>query len=147
MRKISGIATMVVAGTLALSGPLPAETASASSCMRGPYMVFFDAGSATLTMQGKAILDNVVNNYRLCESASVVISGHTDRNGAAQANVKLSRRIASGVRNYLVAQGIPKGVLTTEAYGESRPLVETADGVREPENRRAEITFGPGSGW
>ena len=37
--------------------------------------------------------------------------------------------------------------ITTEAFGESRPLVETADGVREPQNRRVEITFGPGSGW
>ena len=37
--------------------------------------------------------------------------------------------------------------MTTEAFGESRPLVETADGVREPQNRRVEIGFGPGSGW
>ncbi|MEA3048644.1 MAG: OmpA-OmpF porin, family, partial [Sphingomonadales bacterium] len=39
------------------------------------------------------------------------------------------------------------GVMTTQAFGESRPLVETADGVREPQNRRVEITYGPGSGW
>jgi outer membrane protein OmpA-like peptidoglycan-associated protein len=37
--------------------------------------------------------------------------------------------------------------MTTEAFGEGRPLVETADGVREPQNRRVEITYGPGSGW
>jgi outer membrane protein OmpA-like peptidoglycan-associated protein len=45
------------------------------------------------------------------------------------------------------AHGVPDSAMSTEAYGESRPLVETADGVREPQNRRVEITFGPGSGW
>jgi outer membrane protein OmpA-like peptidoglycan-associated protein len=37
--------------------------------------------------------------------------------------------------------------MTTQAFGESRPAVETADGVREPDNRRVEISFGPGSGF
>jgi OmpA-OmpF porin, OOP family len=41
---------------------------------------------------------------------------------------------------------VPEGAMMTEAYGESRPLVETADGVREPQNRNVQITFGPGSG-
>ena len=41
----------------------------------------------------------------------------------------------------------PDSVMTTETFGESRPLVETADGVREPQNRRVEITFGPSSGF
>jgi hypothetical protein len=51
------------------------------------------------------------------------------------------------VRSYLAGRGVPDGVMTTEAFGESRPLVETADGVREPQNRRVEISYGPGSGW
>ncbi len=49
--------------------------------------------------------------------------------------------------SYLAGRGVPDGSITTEAFGESRPLVDTADGVREPQNRRVEITFGPGSGW
>ena len=48
--------------------------------------------------------------------------------------------------SYLAGRGIPDGAITTQAFGESRPLVETADGVREPQNRRVEITYGPGSG-
>jgi outer membrane protein OmpA-like peptidoglycan-associated protein len=46
----------------------------------------------------------------------------------------------------MVSHAIPEGVITTEAFGESRPRVETADGVREVQNRRVEITYGPGSG-
>jgi outer membrane protein OmpA-like peptidoglycan-associated protein len=37
-------------------------------------------------------------------------------------------------------------VISSEAFGEGRPRVETADGVRELQNRRVEITYGPGSG-
>ena len=42
----------------------------------------------------------------------------------------------------MATKGVPDGVMSTEAFGESRPLVDTADGVREPQNRRVEITFG-----
>jgi outer membrane protein OmpA-like peptidoglycan-associated protein len=46
----------------------------------------------------------------------------------------------------MVAHAIPDAVVTEQAFGESRPRVETADGVREVQNRRVEITYGPGSG-
>ncbi|HWH16856.1 MAG TPA: OmpA family protein, partial [Allosphingosinicella sp.] len=70
-----------------------------------------------------------------------------DRSGSASYNVGLSQRRADAVRSYLAGRGVPNGAMATEAFGESRPLVETADGVREPQNRRVEITFGPGSGF
>jgi outer membrane protein OmpA-like peptidoglycan-associated protein len=110
-------------------------------------MVFFDANSDKLTPVAEAILDNAAAAYQTCGQAQVMIAGHTDRKGDDQYNVGLSQRIAANVRSYLAGRGIPDGVMTTEAFGESRPLVETADGVGEPQNRRAEITFGPGSGW
>ena len=77
----------------------------------------------------------------------VTLAGHADRSGSDAYNVGLSQRRANNVRSYLAGRGVPDGSITTEAFGESRPLVDTADGVREPQNRRVEITFGPGSGW
>ncbi|MDB5723485.1 MAG: autotransporter protein, partial [Novosphingobium sp.] len=38
------------------------------------------------------------------------------------------------------------GAITSQAFGETNPRVPTADGVRELQNRRVEITYGPGSG-
>jgi outer membrane protein OmpA-like peptidoglycan-associated protein len=75
-----------------------------------------------------------------------MLAGHADKSGSAQYNVGLSQRRADAVRSYLEGRGVPGGAIASEAFGESRPLVETADGVREPQNRRVEITFGPGSG-
>jgi len=133
---------------IVLASIIPAAPAvSAEPCVAGPFMLFFDRNSDKITPQAAAILDNVAAAYRTCGEVQVTIAGHTDRKGPEQYNVGLSQRIASNVRSYLAGRGIPDGVMTTQAFGESRPLVETADGVSEVRNRRAEITFGPGSGW
>jgi outer membrane protein OmpA-like peptidoglycan-associated protein len=53
----------------------------------------------------------------------------------------LSQRRADAVKAELVRQGIPANEIVTHAKGESEPLVPTANGVREPSNRRVEIVF------
>jgi outer membrane protein OmpA-like peptidoglycan-associated protein/opacity protein-like surface antigen len=112
----------------------------------GPFIVFFDWDRSDITPQAAAILDNAAAAYQSTGQAQVVLAGHADRSGSADYNVGLSQRRADAVRSYLSGRGVPAGAIATEAFGESRPLVETADGVREPQNRRVEITFGPGSG-
>ena len=141
MRNILTLAT-IAAGAL-FAQPAAAQTA----CVAGPFMVFFTPDNDELTPQARAILDNAASAYQTCAQAQVMIAGHTDRKGNDQYNVGLSQRMAANVRSYLAGRGIPEGVMTTEAFGESRPLVETPDGKSEPQNRRVEITFGPGSGW
>jgi outer membrane protein OmpA-like peptidoglycan-associated protein/opacity protein-like surface antigen len=112
-----------------------------------PAIVFFDWDKDTLTDESRRILNGVAENYRRGGQTQVVLAGHADRSGSDAYNVGLSQRRANRVRDYLTTQGIPGGSMTTQAFGEERPRVETADGVREPDNRRVEITFGPGSGW
>jgi OmpA-OmpF porin, OOP family len=113
----------------------------------GPFIVFFDWDKDEITPAAAAILDNAAAGYQEVGSASVVLAGHADRSGSDEYNVGLSQRRANNVRSYLAGRGVPDTAITSEAYGESRPLVDTADGVREPQNRRVEITFGPGAGW
>lgn len=113
----------------------------------GPFIVFFDWDKDEITPAAAAILDNAAAAYAQTGQASVTLAGHADRSGSDAYNVGLSQRRANNVRSYLAGRGVPDGSITTEAFGESRPLVDTADGVREPQNRRVEITFGPGSGW
>ena len=119
----------------------------AQQCQIGPFIVFFDWDRADITPQAAGILDNAAEQYRATGNAQVVLAGHADRSGSDQYNVGLSQRRAENVRQYLAGRGIPEGVMRTEAFGESRPLVETADGVREPQNRRVEITYGTNASW
>lgn len=146
MHKILTL-SVIAASSVVFAQPVAAQTKPAPACVAGPFMVFFAPNSDALTPQAKAILDNAAAAYATCGEAQVMIAGHTDRKGSDQYNVGLSQRMAANVRTYLAQRRIPDGVMTTEAFGESRPLVETPDGVSEAQNRRVEITYGPGSGW
>ncbi|WP_156455335.1 OmpA family protein, partial [Sphingomonas sp. CCH5-D11] len=115
-------------------------------CSPGPFIVFFEWDKSDITPEAASILDNAVTQYQSCGNAQVMLAGHADRSGAASYNVGLSQRRADAVKGYLTSKAIPETVISTEAFGESRPRVDTADGVREVQNRRVEVTYGPGSG-
>jgi OOP family OmpA-OmpF porin len=139
---------------IALAAAVPATASAASADERpaavaqnypGPFMVFFDRHSAVLTTQAKAILDNAAGAILAAGQGQVILAGHTDT--AEPDHVALSQRRAVAVREYLMSRGVAEGMITTEAFGNTRLLVETAANVSEPQNRRTEITVGPGSGW
>ncbi|MEE9432797.1 MAG: OmpA family protein [Sphingorhabdus sp.] len=115
-------------------------------CNTGPYIVFFDWDKSDLTPKGASTLDNAVSQYTNCGNARVMLAGHADRSGSTSYNVGLSQRRNSTVRAYLESRGINGGAISTQAFGESQNLVATQDGVREGQNRRVEVTYGPGSG-
>lgn len=68
--------------------------------------------------------------------------GHTDTSGPAQYNIRLSVRRAVVVRDVLIDLGARREAVETRGVGESDLAVPTADGVREPKNRRSVITLG-----
>jgi len=116
-------------------------------CEPGPYIVYFDWDQSAITPEAASTLDNAISAYnRGCSGTQVWLAGHADRSGSAKYNVGLSQRRNDAVRSYLTARGISDGVISAEAFGESRPAVATADGVRNDQNRRVEIKYGPGSG-
>ena len=116
------------------------------TCNKGPYIVFFEWDQSDITPEAATILDNAVSAYTNCGTAAVMLAGHTDRSGTTTYNEGLADRRNASVRSYLGGRGIPDGRISSEGFGESQPRVPTADGVRELQNRRVEITYGPGSG-
>jgi OOP family OmpA-OmpF porin len=106
------------------------------------YLVFFAWDQATLTPVALTVLDQVQADFALGKPVRIVIAGHADRSGSEAYNQALSERRARNVAQALGQRGIPASTMTLEAYGEIRPRVPTADGVREPQNRRVEIVFG-----
>ena len=116
-------------------------------CEPGPYIVYFDWDQSAITPEAAATLDNAISAYnRGCSGQQVMLAGHADRSGSAKYNVGLSQRRADAVKSYMTACGVADGSITTQAFGETRPAVATADGVRNDQNRRVEITYGPNSG-
>ncbi len=125
--------------------PLPPPPPTVT-CNTGPYIVFFDWDKSNLTSEAAGILDNAVSQYTNCGNARVMLAGHADRSGSIVYNANLSQRRNETVGAYLQSKGVSAGVIGSEAFGESVNRVKTADGERELQNRRVEITYGPGSG-
>lgn len=122
--------------------PAPLPLCPPAAVTPGPFLVFFDWDRSVITPEAAAILDRAADQYAATGQTSIALAGHADKSGKADYNVALSQRRADAVKAYMTNKGVAAGVITTEAFGESRPLVDTADGVREPQNRRVEITFG-----
>lgn len=130
-----------------IATPAPVPTVSpgipVAVCAAGPYIVFFDWDKSDITSEAAGILDNAVSNYQQCSGGGIELEGSSDRSGPAAYNVGLSQRRADSVKAYLMARGLPDNLMTTQAFGESEPRVATADGVRELQNRRVQITYAP----
>ena len=100
-------------------------------------MYLFD--SARLTAAGESALDVVVSTMREHADMRVSCEGHTDSVGSDAYNEALGQRRADAVRDYLVAQGIDAGRISTTSYGESKPAADNSTPEGRAENRRVEI--------
>ena len=127
--------------------PPPPPPPAPVACNEGPYLVFFDWDKSNIRPDAATVLDNAVAQYANCGSARVMLAGYTDTSGTAQYNIGLSERRNASVQSYLQSRGIPAARISSEAFGETDLRVPTADGVREPQNRRVRITYGPGAGY
>jgi len=101
--------------------------------------VNFDFDKSNIRADARVILDEAANILKEHRDVSVSVEGHTDAIGSDQYNMRLSKRRAESVRRYLVDPGIAASRLTTEGYGEQRPVAtnDTADG--RAQNRRVEL--------
>ena len=145
------ISSHSVLGTLTVnfggrSEPAAPPPPPAPVCNKGPYIVFFDWDKADITPEAATTLDSAISAYGNCARVPIMLAGYADRSGGTQYNVGLSARRNTAVTSYLTGKGIPAATISSEAFGEANPRVPTADGVRELQNRRVEITYGPGSG-
>ncbi|HPP46989.1 MAG TPA: OmpA family protein [Accumulibacter sp.] len=84
----------------------------------------FDFDKATLRPEGRAKLDEVASKAKAFRLELVTAKGHTDRLGSDAYNQKLSERRAAAVKSYLVSKGIPADRISTEGYGEKRPVTK-----------------------
>ena len=126
--------------------PPPPPVPMAMVCNKGPYIVFFDWNKSDISAEASNILDNAVTAYGNCPSVPIMLAGYTDSSGTPQYNMGLAERRDQSVQGYLTSHGVSAGAISSHAYGEANQRVPTADGVRELQNRRVEISYGPGAG-
>lgn len=120
--------------------PPPAAPAPEPQTSRN-YIVFFDFNRSDLTAEAREIIRQAAADALNGQAISMDVRGHADRSGSDQYNTGLSARRAEAVRRELARNGVNVDSIQTSALGEREPLVPTADGVKEPQNRRAEIVY------
>jgi opacity protein-like surface antigen len=103
------------------------------------FIVFFDWDKDVITPEGQAIIQQAADAYRAGAPVQIQVTGYTDRSGSPGYNQRLSERRANNVARALAALGVPKTQMIVSGRGENDNRVPTADGVREPQNRRVEI--------
>jgi outer membrane protein OmpA-like peptidoglycan-associated protein len=124
--------------------PLPAAAVSATTPAppaepARTYLVFFDWDRADLTARARQIVAEAAQASTHVQTTRIEVNGYTDRSGTQAYNQRLSVRRAQSVEAELVRDGVNRSEIGIHGFGESNPLVQTAAGVREPQNRRVEI--------
>jgi len=123
--------------------PAPGDTINLEGCKTGDTIVLrgvnFDFNKATLTLNAKTILDQVVTALTSRPDIKVEVDGHTDGKGSESYNLKLSDRRAKSVKQYLVEKGIDAGRLTAKGFGKTRPIADNSTDEGRELNRRVEL--------
>lgn len=108
------------------------------------YQVFFDFNKSDLTPQAVQIVDTAAKNAGPAHVTQLTVTGHTDTVGSDAYNMRLSKRRAESVAAALEKDGIPSSEIEIVAKGKGDLLIPTADGVKEPQNRRVQILYSGG---
>lgn len=124
-------------------GRAPAPMVSAPAADDGliisNFTVYFGFNGSTLTSAATAIVEEIASFAGELVNPKIVVRGHTDSSGSSAYNLALSERRTLAVLMSLRTYG--SGDASGTWAGEGEPAVPTADNIREPLNRRVQVTI------
>ena len=140
----------VPAPEMALPDPAPIEREAAAEglaaeCQRqldgllADEMIHFEVLSAAIRPSSRGLLDELAQALAQCPDAVIEIAGHTDSEGIADLNLKLSEARAESVRNFLIHMGIDSDRLVAVGYGSTQPIADDGREEGRQQNRRIEF--------
>jgi OOP family OmpA-OmpF porin len=118
---------------------VPVETPKVPPPLVRQFIIFFGFNKCNVTAEADGVLSEAAAVAQSTGSVRVKIVGHTDTVGTPSANLKLSLCRANAAKANLMSKGVAEASILADGRGESALLVETADGTKEPQNRRATI--------
>ncbi|MGX7667697.1 OmpA family protein [Flavobacterium pedocola] len=101
--------------------------------------ILFNSGKSSFKKQTMPVLESIAAILKEYPTAKFSIEGHTDSDGKDATNLKLSKDRAAAVKNWLIANGIAADRLTSEGYGESKPIDSNKTAKGKANNRRVEV--------
>jgi outer membrane protein OmpA-like peptidoglycan-associated protein len=107
--------------------------------------VLFDTAKATLKPEAQTFLTAIAEILKKNAGAQVEVGGHTDSQGDAVRNQKLSEQRANAVRAFLTGKGVTMGSLMAKGYGSTKPVADNATSEGRAKNRRITLTVQGGA--
>jgi outer membrane protein OmpA-like peptidoglycan-associated protein len=102
--------------------------------------VHFQHDSAEVLPDSMAILEEIADVLKThAEIKSVEIQGHTDNQGSAPYNLKLSGDRAQAVVDVLVKLGVDPLRVIAKGYGDTKPLLPNTTEANKAKNRRVQL--------
>ncbi len=99
----------------------------------------FKSGKDIITTSSFKILNNVVRIMKNNPKYNLRIEGHTDSQGKDDFNLTLSKKRAAAVKKYLIKKGVEETRLSSEGYGELKPVADNKTSKGRALNRRVEL--------
>lgn len=104
--------------------------------------VMFETGSATILEQSHSLLHEVAGMLTDNPQIELMdVEGHTDSQGGASMNKRLSKDRAKSVVAFLIKSGVKKSRLQAKGYGPDRPVADNETEQGRDQNRRVEFTI------
>ncbi|MDB5870772.1 MAG: OmpA/MotB [Ramlibacter sp.] len=109
--------------------PPPAPASAPAAPMRVTLSAdsLFDFDKSDIKPQGRASLDKLAADLRGMRYDSIQVTGHTDRFGSHNYNMKLSTRRAEAVAAYLVQAGVASGQVAARGVDGDKPVTQPGD--------------------
>ena len=103
--------------------------------------VLFEQGKPVLVQGSEKELDLVVEMMQEHPEIQIFLAGHTDNQGKAALNLKLSYDRVETVKKYLVSNGIDEDRISGQGFGGTKPIASNDNVISRRRNRRVEFTI------
>jgi len=101
----------------------------------------FETGKSIIKSSSFESLNNLAELMNKKPAFKLLIEGHTDNVGSDASNMALSKRRAKAAKDYLVKKGVDASRITSNGYGESKPVATNDTPEGRQKNRRVEFTI------
>jgi OmpA-OmpF porin, OOP family len=128
-----------VAGTVANNGCPEVSEEVVKKLNDYAKTILFDTSKATFQQQTYPVLEAMVAILKEYPNSKFSLEGHTDADGKDSANLTLSENRAAAVKNYLIEKGIDSSRLSSQGFGETKPIASNKTKAGKALNRRVEV--------
>ncbi|WP_104734899.1 OmpA family protein [Hanstruepera ponticola] len=105
--------------------------------------VYFATDKYNINSASQETLNKLIGVFKEYPDTNILVVGHTDSVGSEDYNMTLSKNRANAVTDYLSGNGISRGRLNTNWFGETQPMHDNSTAAGRAKNRRVNVAILP----